>query len=294
MLMRIINYLLLPIMIVFIMGSSIYLNKTANAFILIGSGLALLFLIMLDRGNRGFRYGQFAALTVFHYFSHLNWCFSLYLVLLVKELTRTDEIAKSLKLALLITSTYSLIRLSYSELSEYTLLVTLSDLLSSLLVVVVVRYIKLSEKEKQSLREKNNELLKSDILTGLLNYYEFRKSFYDLNMADKRICLVIVDCYNMKELNVRRGHEQVDVSLKRIADELRYHFKGAVIARYGGGEFALAFEYERESHVAERLEQILCNEIPQITNVDLLYAYTFENGQIAQQIINDVEERLFF
>ncbi|MEB3101826.1 GGDEF domain-containing protein [Ferviditalea candida] len=205
----------------------------------------------------------------------------------------TDEIAKSLKLALFITLTYSLIRLLYLELSGYTLLATLSDLLSSLLVVVVVRYIRLSEKEKKSLREKNNELLKSDILTGLLNYYEFRKSFYDLNMADKRICLVIVDCYNMKELNVRRGHEQVDVSLKTIADELRYHFKDAEIARYGGGEFALAFEYERDSHVAERLEQILCNEIPQLTSVDLLYAYSFANGQSAQQIINDVEERLF-
>lgn len=293
MLVRIGNHLLLPIMIVFIMGSSIYLNKTSNEFILIGSGMALLSLVMLDKGHRSFKYGQFFVLIVFHYFSHLNWCFPIYLVLLIKELSRTDRIVKSIHLALIITLTYSLIRLSYSELSSYALLVTVTDLLSSLLAVVIVRYIKVSEKEKKSLQEKNNELLRFDILTGLLNYYEFRKSFYDLIMEKKQICLVIIDCYNMKELNVRQGYEQVDVSLKWIADELRSHFKEAMTARYGGGEFALAFEYEQENHVIERLDHLLSDAIPQITNVDLLYAFSFANGRNAQQIIADAEERLF-
>ncbi|WP_274365651.1 ATP-binding protein [Paenibacillus thermotolerans] len=191
-------------------------------------------------------------------------------------------------------TTYSLIRLSYSDLNDYSLLITFSDILGSFAVVVLVWYVKNAEIEKEKLREANNKLLQSDALTGLLNYHEFRKNLEQMTAQNKNTCVAIVDFYNIKTLNVQVGYQRVNETLKWIADQLTLQFPESAICRYSGGQFALAVQWDGKDDVVAKIAGFFDGSVISSTGLQVIYGYSFSNGRTSDVIIAEIENQLFY
>lgn len=83
-----------------------------------------------------------------------------------------------------------------------------------------------------------------DPLTDLHNQRLFWDLFaHEIDRADPSgnpVALLVIDLDNFKQLNDRYGHGLGDRILCEVADTLQQHLpRGAVLARYGGDEFAL-------------------------------------------------------
>ncbi len=97
----------------------------------------------------------------------------------------------------------------------------------------------------------------SDPLTGALNRRGFRRETYRgvVRQASGRqyvpAALMVIDVNDFKLINDTLGHETGDAVLVRVADVLRDQADGAVVARIGGDEFAVAVAGGRTAqHVA--------------------------------------------
>jgi diguanylate cyclase (GGDEF)-like protein len=112
------------------------------------------------------------------------------------------------------------------------------------------------------LHEKTVQLSKTDGLTGLKNYREFKEVFHAELLRSKRYqrasSLLMIDVDHFKRYNDAYGHPQGDALLKNLAELIQNNFKDTdIVARYGGEEFAVLLT-EIESRdtavaVAERL-----------------------------------------
>lgn len=86
----------------------------------------------------------------------------------------------------------------------------------------------------------------ADPLTGVLNRRGFRRATYRaiVQHAAGRVqvssALMVVDVDDFKLINDSLGHDTGDAVLSRVADVLRDQADGAVVARIGGDEFAVA------------------------------------------------------
>ncbi len=100
-----------------------------------------------------------------------------------------------------------------------------------------------------------------DGLTGLWNYAAFQD---ELALAISRcadgsgsIALVLMDMDKFKEVNDRFGHQLGSMLLRRLADTWRSILPaGAVLARYGGDEFACVLPFDDREQVLEYLETL--------------------------------------
>ncbi|MBD3920369.1 GHKL domain-containing protein [Paenibacillus sp. PR3] len=97
---------------------------------------------------------QVVLLLCFHEVSQLNWCFTIYIILLTKVLYQ--HVRGTIKAVLLgfgLISLYTIIRASYTSFSTYSLLASTSDFLTSLAVVLIIQYIVEMERQKNALKE---------------------------------------------------------------------------------------------------------------------------------------------
>jgi diguanylate cyclase (GGDEF)-like protein len=115
------------------------------------------------------------------------------------------------------------------------------------------------------LYEKTLSLSKTDGLTGLQNYREFKEAFESevlrASRYHRKFSVIMLDLDNFKNYNDTHGHPQGDILIKRVADLIRENLKDTdVVARYGGEEFGiLLLETPKEEGmiVAERLRLML-------------------------------------
>jgi len=116
------------------------------------------------------------------------------------------------------------------------------------------------------LYEKTIQLSKTDGLTGLKNYREFKDALAAEVLRAKRykrpFSLLLIDVDHFKQYNDSNGHPQGDILLKKIADLLKENFKDTdVVARYGGEEFAIILvetgEKGQAVAIAERLRNMI-------------------------------------
>lgn len=83
-----------------------------------------------------------------------------------------------------------------------------------------------------------------DSLTGIYNRHAFDRELHNRirenRATEKNLCLILVDLDGFKEINDQFGHVTGDVVLEEISSRLRSITpKDAVLARWGGDEFAL-------------------------------------------------------
>ncbi|MBC8080487.1 MAG: GHKL domain-containing protein [Gorillibacterium sp.] len=142
---KILHYVVLPLYVLFTTISSILLDKTPNGYLLISFGLLLVISVCLGgffpKHLLTFSIVGLVLLFSFHLFSHLNWCVTLYLFLLIKILNEVRGIIISLFLAISFMFVYSVVRISYTPLTSYNLLNTGADLITAIAIVLVFQYI---------------------------------------------------------------------------------------------------------------------------------------------------------
>ena len=101
--------------------------------------------------------------------------------------------------------------------------------------------------------KKTSEKIEKDIihdkLTGVFNRKGLDKYF------DENKKFLLLDLDNFKYINDTFGHEKGDEILKYFASLLNEYFKGDIIARWGGDEFIVLSNEEREK-IRNNIEKI--------------------------------------
>lgn len=157
---RLMYHVVLPIYIVFIIFSSITLEKSLDDIFLIIIGTLFTTSIYMEKFYP--RYItflstiQFLLLLLFHFTSQLNWCYSIYIILLSKVLFQIKGVAKGVILSFVFILFYTVIRTSYTPFNSYNILAVGSDFLTSLAVVLIIQYIIEMERKKNLLEEEKN------------------------------------------------------------------------------------------------------------------------------------------
>ncbi|MBM7588951.1 diguanylate cyclase (GGDEF)-like protein [Brevibacillus fulvus] len=287
--MKSIRNICVPSLCVILVISSLVLGSASNLVSLLCSAGLFAFSFLFEKRFPLLYKVRLLALVYFHWSLQLNWAMILYYILLVFSLREKQHYLKVMLTALLYLSLYTAIRLSYSPLSEYTLLVTLYDLISIMLFALIVQYIYRVELEKSRLLTENDLLVILDPLTGLLNYDGYIDCIQSLIRKQTRFLLVLLDLQNYKSVNnksIQTGNE----TLAQIALVLKKHFPNAYgIARYAGDQFALLLPAGQGK---EKMENLLLSK-------RLGFEVTFGIAQYPEEsltkeaIISTAEERLF-
>lgn len=163
---RLMYHIVLPIYVIFVIISSDILGKSQNNFLLILLGIIFITSIYLERIYPRFLIYiaaiQTLSLLSFHFTSQLNWCFSIYIILLSKFLFQIRGVLKGIFLGIVLIAFYTVIRISYTPVNSYSILAIGSDFLTSLAVVLIIQYIIEVERQKNALKEeKKREELRS-------------------------------------------------------------------------------------------------------------------------------------
>lgn len=279
---------------IFICFSSILLNKTANQTLLIVT--AVLFTAsMLAGKNRLIDLAvQTILLAAFHWYTKLNWCYPLYMILLIRFSDKMVSRRRSVLIACMLAAVYTSIRLSYVPGTMYDFLVTGSDLLGFVLVSFVLHFLRRMENEKRKLHAEKEHLIKYDTLTGLINYQEFHSRLEGLLVQKNKLALFIIDCTDLKAMNIEQGFERGNELLKSASGTLRNLFADArLIARYGGDEFALILDLDK-NRISDACET-LSTVFPSAIGIQVSYGYSEypKEGLQKDDLILIAEERLF-
>ena len=108
------------------------------------------------------------------------------------------------------------------------------------------------------------DLADHDSLTGLLNRRRFgeelRTNLTDIIQHDGSSALFFIDLDQFKYVNDLCGHPAGDRLIRKVADELsRSVGESAIIARFGGDEFAALFPGAGEQEASEAAERLMTN-----------------------------------
>ncbi|MBV7508943.1 hypothetical protein KW850_27450 [Bacillus sp. sid0103] len=154
---RLMYHIVLPIYVVFVIFSSITLERSQNDFFIILLGILFITSIYLERVYlRYFNYIatiEIVSLLLFQFTTQLNWCFTIYIILLSKFLFQIRGVVKGVLLGFVLIGFYTVIRISYTPVNSYSVLAVGSDFLTSLAVVLIIQFIIETEREKNVLKE---------------------------------------------------------------------------------------------------------------------------------------------
>ncbi|OPA76978.1 histidine kinase [Paenibacillus selenitireducens] len=270
--------------------SSIVLDKAPNLAALLISGCLFMLSIVFDKKWPRLQYTQILLLGLFHWYSHLNWCQLLYCILVISAIEKKPKYAHGAFIAIYYVLQYTAIRLSYQSLSTYNLLVSLFDLMTSIVIVLLFRYVMNLEMEKKRLSKKYNFLSTHDSVTGLLNYEGYMKSIQDFVQKEEPFILVLLDLQDFKSIN-HESMENGNEILAKIAQLLHVFFPNAkAISRYAGDRFALILP--PQDNVLLQLGEMLDSNA---LGFQVTYCTTrFPSEAVtSQELITFAEEKLF-
>lgn len=150
-----------------------------------------------------------------------------------------------------------------------------------------------------------NHQITTDGLTGLNNRREF-----DAQLAKKielypehEWGLLMIDVDDFKRINDQLGHAVGDEALWETADLLRHVFgkDRALLARYGGDEFAIIGNWYDEEGTSEAIGRIQ-SEVEKFNanhrksyqlSLSVGYAFWHEAGRRAENLIKEADERMY-
>lgn len=143
-----------PLGCLLVILSSYVLRLTPHPAFMLLAGTLFVASIYGERRYPVLRKFHWIFLGLFHYFSQLNWCNMLYYMLIISVIQDKQRVAQTLPISLLLMLQYTVIRLSYVPVDTYALLVSLFDLLTSVVIIFLYHTLINSEVEKRRLREK--------------------------------------------------------------------------------------------------------------------------------------------
>lgn len=286
-------------MIIFSVGcllvilSSSYLGYTSNLRLTILAGLIFMASICAERKYPALRLVQWIFLGTFHYFSELDWCSLLYYMLILSMIENKQRVTHTLPISMLLMFQYTIIRLSYTPTGSYTALVSLFDILTVIVVIVLYHTLIRSEAEKRQLRERNFFLAQHDPLTGLLNYEGYITALNRTATEQRPFLLILLSIQNFNGLN-RDGEEHWSTVIKHISVRITRAFpEAAGISRYSGDRFAIILpESQCAEHAKERLSHLLAEDFGPLLVVYSIAEYP-GTAESLQQFITIAEDGLF-
>jgi diguanylate cyclase (GGDEF)-like protein len=143
-----------------------------------------------------------------------------------------------------------------------------------------------------------------DTLTGLWNYAAFQDELrVALSRGSSSTALVLMDLDKFKEVNDQHGHQLGSMLLRHLSDTWRSILPaGAVLARYGGDEFACVLPFADREHVLEHLETLrqLLAERPIVSRAVEIHAqpsigvaFCPDDAQTAEEIFQRADQALY-
>lgn len=148
---------------------------------------------------------------------------------------------------------------------EQTFLVAhnLSNIMNAVSGAVTTEYVALQRRRESEQRRRERELLTRDPATGIYNMHHFMtvldREIERASRHDRPLCVLMVDCDDLKLVNDKYGHLHGDRLIKKVVRVLvRGLRKYDVPARYGGDEFLVLLpETDKEAGMAigERLRE---------------------------------------
>lgn len=181
--------------------------------------------------------------------------------------------------------------------TEY--LLSYAALSVTLLTVYVVFIISLIQRKQlcdlneQLINEKKwHKIAYEDALTGLKNRMAYMENINNLERnlpKDSRVCVIMIDIDNFKNVNDTMGHKAGDELLKNVATALQKIFfdTGCVVYRVGGDEFVVialevAPEYLKSIidniNKTKEIAELGCSVSIGCSDVDLLENNAFERA----------------
>ena len=106
-----------------------------------------------------------------------------------------------------------------------------------------------------SLEKKITNESRTDELTQIKNHYGLY-DFYESLEEKKNLTLALFDIDNFKVINDKHGHVTGDYILKRVAEITSETLDDSFVCRYGGEEFIIVLENDKEVHPITRLEEL--------------------------------------
>ncbi|PQP83162.1 histidine kinase [Paenibacillus sp. PCH8] len=228
-------------------------------------------------------------LGIFHYFSGLNWCNMLYYVLIISMIQDKQRVAQTIPISLLLMLQYTVIRLSYIPIDTYALLVSLFDLLTSVVIVFLYHTLINSETEKRRLREKNRFLTLHDQLTGLLNYAGYMEVLNKTVEAQRSFVLVLLNVNNYSGFKKESDDPWCSV-ITGTGKMITNQFPEAYgVSRYAGDRFAVVLPKMQD--IEERLASLLSVQLQRL-QVSYSISLFSETSEPLEQFMTIAEDRL--
>jgi signal transduction histidine kinase len=246
---------------------------------MVTTALMLILSITLERKYTWLKYIQMILLGAFHYSSQLNWCILLYYIMIVNLIEHKIKFRDTIPVALLFILQYSLIRLTYVPISTYNILVSIFDIMSSIVVILLFHGIVRNDSKRRQLTKENEYLTNYDPLTGFNNYFGYIQKVQHIIEMKKEFRFVLFDINTVKSLDF----ENV---LGSFSHELQEHFPDHLAAcRYAGDRFGLLLS------PTERMNELLIFEK---LGIHIRYSITHypQEGTTFQQLIQTGEERI--
>lgn len=144
------------------------------------------------------------------------------------------------------------------------------------MILELENYIKNLQDTTQALdREKEraeamNALANKDALTGIRNKNAYDKEIKRLRWAVEdakaQFGIAVIDLNYLKRINDTYGHEQGNITIKKLCHIVCTVFKHSPVFRIGGDEFAVILEHEDYAHATELVIQ--CNALLEATDCD--------------------------
>jgi diguanylate cyclase (GGDEF)-like protein len=105
-----------------------------------------------------------------------------------------------------------------------------------------------------------DRLASHDDLTGLMNrraFFHRARARMASGDAGRPVALALADLDHFKSINDRFGHSVGDQALRHVAGEIARHAPAdSLVARLGGEEFAILFDWNSLSDVRETMERV--------------------------------------
>lgn len=282
----------------FIGISCLFMQQSKQPAFVIAALALFVTLTLLQSAGKAQLWLQTGALFTFHWSVHPWWCLFLYLLVLGQIYYKQPIVLQ----ARIVYFCYAVVYLLFltpflmGQPFPENMLWAAFVLVFFLMGMTVTHHINARMRQAERLQLEKTQLDSKDTLTGLINYEEAHRRLEKLIGKGEPMLLVLIDCTDLKSMNVSKGYRTGNLILKQVAELLQISFSNALlIARYGGDEFALALPLGISERTTSYVQQLLDSELPKLTGIRMTYgiAYYPHNANTKDELVMEAEKRLY-